>query len=48
MGLLLKNTVIYDEHIEEEMQKIRESWLNNRKGPQLCLLQIDIFRDTSA
>lgn len=44
-GIIVEEYSQYDEHIEEEMQKIRESWLNNRKGPQLCLLQIDIFRE---
>ena len=44
-GIVVKEYHHNDAYIEEEMQKIRAAWLNNRKGPQLCLLQIDIFSD---
>lgn len=44
-GIQVKEYCGYDEHLEEEIQNIREVWLKNRRGPQIYLLQVNMFVD---
>jgi lysylphosphatidylglycerol synthetase-like protein (DUF2156 family) len=36
-----------DENLEKKMEELSKSWIENRKGPQIYLLQIDLFKDRS-
>lgn len=44
-GIHVQEYCGYDEQLEEVMQQVRDCWLQNRKGPQLYLLQINMFTD---
>jgi lysylphosphatidylglycerol synthetase-like protein (DUF2156 family) len=44
-GIQVKEYDGYDEQLEEAMQEVRDSWLQNRKGPQIYYLQVNLFAD---
>ncbi len=44
-GIQVKEYCDYDEQLEEAMQEVRDSWLQNRKGPQIYYLQVNVFAD---
>lgn len=44
-GIEVKEYSTYDGALEKGMEDVAAAWLNNRKGPQMSLLRVNLFTD---
>ncbi len=46
-GIVVKEYTGNDEALEKKIEAVGKQWLESRKGPQVCLLRLDIFAERS-